>query len=196
MTDDDLECVFCMSKLESSHKTTAFVADPQEHNVIPSVTAPDVSSEFKKTASGQNKVAFMGIPKTMLSSMRSPKESELPNEIPLVIHIRSLQENYSSKNVNAVWCYCNLRETENEKYEVLVMKKMVACTTSYFCSCFSFFQNRNGSTSKKKLSIRLRSFAMLQLYLEMQHYANQNKMKMHQQAKGGHTCYKICLEAQ
>mmetsp|Transcript_16388 Transcript_16388/g.40469 ORF Transcript_16388/g.40469 Transcript_16388/m.40469 type:complete len:309 (-) Transcript_16388:308-1234(-) len=103
------------------------VSEPQEHNVIPSISAPDPSCEFKKTVSGQNKVTFVGIPKSMLSVMQSPKESELPNEMPLVIHIRSLQENYSSKNVNALWFYCNLKENENEKYEVLVMKKLVAC---------------------------------------------------------------------
>ncbi|CAD7952892.1 unnamed protein product [Amoebophrya sp. A25] len=105
----------------------AVVSDPQENNIIPTITCTDPSCEFKKTVSGANKVVFAGIPNTMFSNISSPKESELPREMPLVIHVRSLKENYSSSNVNALWFYCNLRPTDGEKYDVLVLKKLVAC---------------------------------------------------------------------
>ena len=70
-------------------------------------------------------VEFDGIQGTLFQSMSSPKESELPQDIPLVIEMSSKQHDYSSKHVNAIWMYCNLK-IEDDTCDVLVLKKLVA----------------------------------------------------------------------
>jgi len=84
--------------------------DPDDNNVIPEILEPQVNS-FRTTcpdAIGKT-VSIKGIPGSYLKTCSSPKEKELPSEIPLILQVRSLSEGYGSMNMNALWLFCNVQ---------------------------------------------------------------------------------------
>lgn len=54
-------------------------------------------------------MSIKGIPGSYLKTCSSPKEKELPSEIPLILQVRSLSEGYESMNMNALWLFCNVQ---------------------------------------------------------------------------------------
>lgn len=109
-------------------KFNGSVKEPEDNSVIPEIV--DTSGAFKqKVPEGIGKsVSIPGIPGDMLKTVASPKEKELPAELPLIIQIKSTKEPYSSANVTAVWLFCNLQLSDRENpdtsgYNVMVLKK-------------------------------------------------------------------------
>lgn len=98
--------------------------------MLPEIVDVSTDAFRKKVSTGVGKnVRISEIPPGILKTCSSPKEKELPSEIPLILHVRSLKENYNSPNVNAVWLMCNLQlkgGEEGSDYDVHVLKKSLA----------------------------------------------------------------------
>lgn len=111
-------------------KFNGSVKEPEDNSVIPELV--DASGAFKQSVpEGIGKsVSIPGIPGGILKTVASPKEKELPAELPLIIQIKSTKEPYSSTNVTAVWLFCNLQLADRENpessdYNVMVLKKVL-----------------------------------------------------------------------
>eukprot|EP00396_MALV-II-16_sp_LP-1_P000133 gene133-220_t len=120
--------------VEVSARFNAHVKDPQAHREIPQVSGRDLYTQRVPSAGVGSAAEISGIPGALLAdrTMADATEKELPNDIPLVLHLRSLSDPYKSDKVNAVWLFCNLQpkmhaETKAlDGYSVWCVKRIVA----------------------------------------------------------------------